>query len=124
MTHPGVSYKLSWYNTRAVYRPLNRRFLRTTTGILSLTLQVNLLWLAGVHRHEPLGRFGARSMALRQANQHTQPVAEGSLVCTACQIIRHAAARPVTGALNPQPPTSGFVRLAPRSEEHTSELQS
>jgi len=58
-------------------------------------LQVNLLWLAGVHRHEPLEGFGPRSTTLHQANQHTQPVAQGGLVCTACQIIRHAAARPV-----------------------------
>src|SRR5207253_5880380 len=69
--------------------------------------------LAGVHWHEPLKGFGRRSMALRQANQHPPPMAEGGIVCTACQIIRHAAAQPITGAATSQPGTSVFARLAP-----------
>jgi len=96
-----------------VSKALNRRFSRTITTLLLLMLQVSLLWLTGVHWHEPLEGFGLRSRALRQANQHPQPVAEGGLVCTACQIIRHAAARPVTGAATPQSRGSVFVRLAP-----------
>lgn len=76
---------------------LNHRFFRLSTTLALLLLQVNLLWVAALHRHEIFEITISSACVLRQASQAQQSAAESGLLCIACQIVRHAAARPSTG---------------------------
>ncbi len=86
---------------------LNRRFLRAATTFCLMLFQVNLLWVAALHRHETGGAAAPAKTALHRASQTQQPAAESPLLCTACQIVRHAAARTATSA--PAPEAQGPV---------------
>lgn len=77
---------------------LNRRLLKIATALALLFLQVNLLWTAAQHRHEIYEISAPHTRALRRASQAQQSAADSGLLCIACQIVRHAAARPSTGA--------------------------
>ncbi|HEV2492895.1 MAG TPA: hypothetical protein VG204_07455 [Terriglobia bacterium] len=77
---------------------LNRRFSRVSITLGLLLFQVNLLWVAALHRHEIFEISTSHPSAIRQASQPQQPSADSGLLCIACQIVRHAAAWPSTGA--------------------------
>lgn len=87
---------------------LNRRFSRAATTLCLVLFQVNLLWVAALHRHETDGTAAPEATALRRASRPQQPAAESPLLCTACQIVRHAAARTATGATAPEAQGSVF----------------
>jgi hypothetical protein len=72
-----------------------------------MLFQVNLLWVAALHRHEADGTTAPPATTLHRANRPQQPAAESPLLCTACQIVRHAAARTSTSA--PAPEARGSV---------------
>ncbi len=58
-----------------------------------MALQVHLLLVATLHHHGPAGL--SQSAARLQTDHHVStPALDGSLPCTACQIVRHNAVRP------------------------------
>ena len=81
---------------------LSRRWVKVATTLCLALFQVNLLWVVALHRHETLGTSAPHSMAVRRASQAQQLVVENGLLCTACQIVRHSAARPAQGAAAPE----------------------
>lgn len=81
---------------------LIRRALRVA-AILSLALfQINLLWVAALHHHEQLTAPRHAPAAVEGSDSPQGPVVDNGVLCTACQIVRHAAARPATGAVAPE----------------------
>ncbi len=81
--------------------PLHRRLLRPVCVCL-LLLQIHLLSVAELHRHQPAEFSSDSSAIVREGNQPQPPLSNG-LLCTACQIIRHGSARPATGSPVPGP---------------------
>ena len=76
--------------------------MKVATTLCLALFQVNLLWVVAPHRHETLGTSAPHPTAVRRASQAKQSVVENGLFCTACQIVRHAAARPAPGATAPE----------------------
>ena len=72
--------------------------MKVATTLCLALFQVNLLWVVALHHHETLGTSAPHPAAVCGASQAQQPVVENGLLCTACQIVRHAAARPTQGA--------------------------
>jgi len=67
-----------------------------------LLAQANLLWLVVVHRHDE----ETVPMAATAVNGAARQSLETGLLCTACQIVRHGAARPTLGTPVPSPVAS------------------
>jgi hypothetical protein len=64
--------------------------------------QLQILWVAAVHQHEPWPV--PQSAKIQAAGSARQPSPESSnVLCPACQIIRHNAARTSAGMLPPPP---------------------
>lgn len=61
-----------------------------------LVLQVNLLWIAGLHHHDEWVGLGGQAQSVRRGGSHTLPAEEAALFCPVCQIVRQSAARPAT----------------------------
>ena len=86
--------------------------MKVATTLCLALFQVNLLWVVALHRHETLGTSAPLSTAVRRASRAQQPVVENGLLCTACQIVRHAAARPTPGAVAPEAQSAVSVLAA------------
>ena len=80
----------------------------TCAACLVLLAQVNLLWVAALHRHEEEA-VPARTTATSSGEPHSQPGLERSLLCTPCQIVRNGAARPTLGTPAPSSATSASI---------------
>ena len=80
----------------------------TCAACLVLLAQVNLLWVAAVHRHEEEA-VPARATATSSGDLHSQPGLARSLLCAPCQIVRNGAARPTLGTPSPSPATSTSI---------------
>ncbi|MGH9830424.1 MAG: hypothetical protein ACREDR_45030 [Blastocatellia bacterium] len=72
-----------------------RKLLRTVATCL-LALQVNLLWIAGLHHHDEWMGLLGQAQSVQQGGSHTLPAEEAALFCPICQIVRQSAARPAT----------------------------
>jgi hypothetical protein len=59
-------------------------------------LQVNLLWVAALHRHGEIEIPLGTPATFQGGNHQPQPPVEGWVICSACQIVRHSAARPAS----------------------------
>ena len=81
---------------------------KVSTACLVLLAQVNLLWVAAVHRHEEEA-VPARATATSSGDPHSRPGLARSLLCTPCQIVRNGAARPTLGTLAPSPANSTSI---------------
>jgi hypothetical protein len=68
-----------------------------------LLVQVNLLWVAESHRHDTELIGSGRWAAIDRCGAQQSPAAGAEYLCTVCQIVRHNAARPSTGAPAVQP---------------------
>jgi len=75
-----------------------------------LLAQINLFWLSVLHRHEE-GTLPARATTLQGGARSSGLVLATGLLCTACQIVRHGAARPTLGTRAPNPAASSPMRL-------------
>ena len=84
---------------------VNLHPVRTHAAWLLLLAQISLLWLAVLHRHQEEA-VSARATAVHGGGQWPQPTLETGLICTACQIVRHSAARPALGTPAPNPAAS------------------
>ena len=71
---------------------------RAFVGACLAWLQVNLLWIAALHRHGEIEILFRTPTTLQQGNRQPQLPVEGWVICAACQIVRHSAARPTSGA--------------------------
>jgi hypothetical protein len=58
-------------------------------------MQIHLLWLAELHRHEASAIFAAGPTAAHENAQHTLPSSGARQVCVVCLIVRQNAARPM-----------------------------
>jgi len=79
-----------------------------------LLLQVNLLWVAALHHHAGLDVLPRTAAAIHAGNRQAAPAAESGVLCTACQIARHDAARPVATASAPEPEAAVFLGAVAR----------
>ena len=77
---------------------------------LVLLAQINLFWVSVLHRHEE-GTLPARGTTLQGGERSSGPVLATGLLCTACQIVRHGAARPTLGTRAPNLAASSPIRL-------------
>ena len=91
---------------------LSRRWVKVATTLCLALFQVNLLWVVALHRHETLWTSAPHPTAVRRASQAQQRVVENGLLCTTCQIVRHAAARPAPSATAPEARGAVFVLAA------------
>lgn len=80
---------------------LIRRALRVAAVLWLALFQINLLWVAALHHHEQLTATRNTRAAVYGSDSSRGPAADSAVLCTACQIVRHAAARPATGAVAP-----------------------
>lgn len=85
------------YGTRDWHR------LRSVIAFALLLVQVNLLWVAESHRHDTEAIGSGRATAIGRRSTQQSPAASAEYLCTVCQIVRHNAARPSTGAPAVQP---------------------
>jgi hypothetical protein len=77
---------------------------------LVVLAQFHLLWVAVLHQHEAISVPGqVAAVEGCQPQLHTG-AADSSLFCTACQIVRHGAARPAQGTAAPQPEDASISR--------------
>ncbi|HEV2176522.1 MAG TPA: hypothetical protein VGW33_04875 [Terriglobia bacterium] len=91
-------------------RSFHHRLVRGLAACLLLA-QVNLLWIAEWHHHEPpvpLARGAAKVFA---GSSGQQPSRENALLCPVCQIVRQSAARPSTGSPAPESAASAPLQF-------------
>jgi len=90
------------------------------TGALAL-LQLHIFWVTIFHHHES-SAFPLQSSTVQQGSRHIPLAVETSLVCTACQIVRHGALRPTLGPQALRPASAAPLRMAVL-RDHLSLLQ-
>ncbi len=98
----------------------NSRFLKRV-GIVLLTLQMHLLWVAVLHSHEFSEAMPASQGARRQTQDPDLPVAAKSHYCVVCQIVRQSAVRPALAA--PVPPSIALTSLGLSSSSDKTNSQ-
>lgn len=99
---------------------LKRDKLRSAATVLLVVMQVNLVCVAGFHRHAEPQPLGTRANTFQKGTRQTQPTPESSDVCVVCQIVRHGAARPETVAPTPHPTAADpFALPVARSTFHS-----
>ncbi len=76
-----------------------------------MALQAHLLMVAALHHHGSMG-WSQTAAVLHSDNHLSAPALDGSLPCTACQIVRHNAVRP---ALTTPIPELAVARPMPRA---------
>src|SRR5437899_7879881 len=86
----------------------NSRFLKRV-GIVLLSLQMHLLWVAVLHSHEFSEAMPAPQSTRGQTQDPDLPAAAKSHYCVVCQIVRQSAVRPALAA--PVPPSVALTRL-------------
>lgn len=93
-----------------VRRTSHPRLGRTLSTALVVLAQFHLLWVAVLHRHEAVTVPGqVAGVEAYQPHLHTG-TADSGLFCTACQIVRHSAARPAQGTRAPEPEDASISR--------------
>jgi hypothetical protein len=101
-------------------RSPNRRLLRTSlTGLLVL-LQVHLVWIGELHRHSFAEALPPSTTSLREGSQQPAPVVDTELLCTACQVVQHSAARPAISTPTPGPVAAVSFRPTVASSDFNS----
>jgi len=88
---------------------LHHRLGQTAIVGALLLLQMNLLWVAALHHHAELDVLPRTAAALHARNKQPAPAAESGVLCTACQIARHGAARPAATASPTEPEAATFL---------------
>jgi hypothetical protein len=86
---------------RGLGRTRNSRSLITCALAL---LQLHIFWVTVFHHHDSLA-FPLQPSTIQEGSQHTPLAADASLLCTACQIMRHGAAQPTVAFQLPAPAT-------------------
>jgi hypothetical protein len=77
---------------------------------LVVLAQFHLLWVAVLHQHEAISVPGqVAAVEACQPHLHTGATDSG-LLCTACQIVRHSAARPAQGTRVPESKDASISR--------------
>ena len=84
----------------AVRGLFRNRYLRPVITCALTLLQVNLLWLALIHRHDVFP-YSTQPVTVQQGRRQSPLVVDSALLCNACQIVRLSALRP---SVSPQVP--------------------
>ncbi len=89
----------------------NSRHVRYIVTWALALLQLNIFWVTAFHHHDALILHG-QTPSVQVASHFVPAGAEASLVCTACQIVRHGAFRPSIRPEAPRPAASVPFQIA------------
>ncbi|MGO9275514.1 MAG: hypothetical protein ACLQOO_35625 [Terriglobia bacterium] len=102
------------YTHRALSNSFHHRPGQAAIAGALFLLQVNLLWVAALHHHAEFDVLPRTASAMQAGNRQAAPATESGVLCTACQIARHGAARPAATASAPEPEAAVFLGVVAR----------